>query len=59
MRLWMVWAALAVIWALQASAAAIVHKGRWAFTMYVMALLFAVVGYIVYKRLPVADSRRD
>ncbi len=52
MRLWMVWAALAVIWALQASAAAIVHKGRWAFTMYVMALLFAIVGYIVRKRLP-------
>ncbi len=52
MRLWMVWAVLAVIWALQASAAAMVHKGRWAFTMYVMALLFAVVGYIVRKRLP-------
>lgn len=59
MRLWMIWAVLAVIWALQASAAAIVHKGRWAFTMYVMALLFAIVGYIVRKRLPVVTSRRD
>lgn len=50
MRLWMIWAVLAVLWGLQATAAATVHKGRWAVVMYAMALLFAAVGYVVRKR---------
>lgn len=50
MRLWMVWAVLAVIWALQAGAALVVHKGRWAVVMFGLAALFGAVGSVVRKR---------
>ncbi len=50
MRLWMIWAVLAVLWALQATAAAMVHNQRYAVTMYTMAAFFAVVGWIVRRR---------
>ncbi len=51
MRLWMIWAVLAVLWALQAGAALVVHKGRWAVVMFGMALLFAAVGSVVRQRM--------
>ena len=50
MRLWMIWAALAVIWALQAAAAVWAHWERSAVVMFAMAALFAVVGAIVRRR---------
>ncbi len=50
MRLWMIWAVLAVLWALQATAAALVHNQRYAVTMYAMAAFFALVGWIVRGR---------
>ncbi len=50
MRLWMIWAVLAVLWALQAGAAVLVHWTRAAFAMALMALLFAAVGYVVRQR---------
>ena len=51
MRLWMIWAVLAVLWGLQASAALLVHRTRPAVVMYGMAVLFAVVGSVVRKRM--------
>ena len=50
MRLWMIWAVLAVLWALQATAAVLVHNQRYAVTMYAMAAFFALVGWIVRGR---------
>ena len=50
MRLWMIWAVLAVIWGLQATAAVLVHNRRYAVTMFAMAAFFAVVGGIVRQR---------
>ncbi len=50
MRLWMIWAVLAVIWGLQAMAAAAVHNRRYAVTMFAMAAFFAVIGGIVRGR---------
>ncbi len=50
MKLWIVWPVLAAIWALQAGAALVVHKGRAAFIMFAMAVFFAVVGEIVRRR---------
>ncbi len=50
MRLWLIWIVLAVIWALQAGAALVVHRGRAAFIMSVMAGFFAVIGSIVRRR---------
>ena len=50
MRLWMIWAVLAVIWALQSGAAALVHRTRPAVVMLGIALMFAAVGYVVRKR---------
>ncbi len=58
MRLWMIWAVLAVLWALQAAAALLVHRERPAVVMFGMAFLFAVVGGIVRRRTAIADSRR-
>ena len=51
MRIWMIWAVLAVIWALQAALALTIHHIRPAVVMFAMAALFAVVGYIVRKRM--------
>ncbi len=51
MRLWMIWAVLAVIWALQAALALSIHHNRPAVVMFAMAALFSIVGYIVRKRL--------
>jgi hypothetical protein len=51
MRLWMIWAVLSVIWALQAALALTIHHLRPAIVMFAMAALFAVVGYIVRKRM--------
>ena len=51
MRLWMIWAVLALIWALQAALALTVHHVRSAVVMFGMAALFSVVGYIVRKRM--------
>ncbi len=50
MKLWMVWAVLAVIWALQSGAALVVHKGRPAVVMFALAVFFAVIGEIVRRR---------
>jgi hypothetical protein len=50
MRLWIVWAVLAVIWALQAVLAVAVHHQRPAIVMFGMALLFAAVGGVVRQR---------
>ncbi len=47
----MIWAALAVIWALQASAALLVHRTRPAVVMYGMAVLFAATGAVVRSRM--------
>jgi hypothetical protein len=47
MRLWMIWAVLAAIWGLQATAAAVIHNVKYALVMYGMALLFAAVGFVV------------
>ena len=54
MRLWMIWAVLAVIWGLQAGAAALVHHIRPAIIMLGMAVFFAVIGYVVRKRTAVS-----
>ncbi len=51
MRLWLIWVVLAVIWALQAGAALVVHRTRWAVIMFAMAAFFALVGSIVRRRL--------
>ncbi len=51
MRLWIIWAILAVIWALQAALALSIHHVRPAVVMFGMAALFAVVGSIVRKRM--------
>jgi hypothetical protein len=51
MRLWIIWAVLAVIWALQAALALTIHRVRPAVVMLCMAALFSVVGYIVRKRM--------
>ena len=51
MRLWMIWLVLAVLWALQAGAAALVHRTRPAVVMFCMALFFAVIGYVVRQRM--------
>ena len=48
----MVWPALALIWALQAGAALVVHRGRAALVMFAMAVLFGGVGQIVRRRTP-------
>ncbi len=50
MRLWMVWAVLAVIWALQAGAAAMVHHQRPAVIMFGLAVFFAIIGAVVRHR---------
>ena len=50
MRLWIIWIVLAVIWALQAGAAALVGRGRPAFIMFALAAFFALVGSIVRRR---------
>ena len=50
MRLWIIWAVLAVIWALQAGAAALVHRTRPAVVMCGLSLFFALVGYVVRQR---------
>jgi hypothetical protein len=51
MRLWMIWAVLAVIWGLQAALALTIHHIRPAVVMFGMAAMFAVVGYVVRKRM--------
>jgi hypothetical protein len=50
MRLWMIWVVLAVLWALQAGAAALVHRTRPAVAMFALSLFFAVIGSIVRRR---------
>ncbi|WP_158615335.1 hypothetical protein [Acidipila sp. EB88] len=50
MRLWMIWVVLAVIWALQAGAAAMVHRSRPAVMMFALAIFFALVGTVVRER---------
>ncbi len=50
MRLWLIWIVLAVIWALQAGAALVVHRGRAGFVMSALAGFFAVIGLIVRRR---------
>ncbi len=50
MRLWIIWVVLAFLWALQAGAALVVHKGRAALIMFIMAAFFALIGWIVRQR---------
>lgn len=50
MRLWMIWAVLSVLWALQALAAVYVHHMRPAIVMFAMAALFWAVGLVVRRR---------
>ncbi len=51
MRLWLIWFVLAVLWALQAGAALVVHRNRWAVIMFAMAAFFALIGSVVRRRL--------
>ena len=50
MRLWFIWAMLAVLWALQAGFAALVHHTKAAVIMAAMSAFFALVGSIVRRR---------
>ncbi len=45
----MIWPALAVLWALQAGAALVVHREKPAFIMFGLALFFAIIGNIVRR----------
>ena len=49
MRLWMIWPALAVLWALQAGAALVVHREKPALVMFGLALFFALIGNLVRR----------
>lgn len=58
MRIWIVWAVLAVIWALQAGMAALVHHTRPAVIMAALAGFFALVGSIVRRRTADRETGR-
>ncbi len=49
MKLWMIWPALALLWALQAGAALVAHREKPALIMLGMALFFALIGHIVRR----------
>ncbi len=59
MRLWIIWAVLAVIWALQAGMAALVHHTRPAVIMAALAAFFAVIGSIVRRRTGPQGAARN
>ena len=56
MRIWLIWVVLAVIWALQAGAALVVHRGKAAAVLFGIAVLFAIIANIVRQRM-LAEGR--
>lgn len=50
-QIWLIWGVLAAFWLLEAAFLASAHRFRMAAVMVGMAVLFAVTGLIVRRRL--------